>query len=222
MKLALSARVGVIQGISVLLLCGLMGSESAQATLDKPRGGDYASHSHVLPVFGQQLGFNLPSGWKQAHYEERDGVFMAEFVPELEALNQWNTLFCVQGFKGMAESASPKQFLDAMAEAYQAACDGEVVYQKLGATQVDGHEGFQAILGCTTMPHVHGATQFNPSAFTSNPQGEIGYYTVVSGKKDLYLLHKSMRGDVFSADKPPLQAANSADFISALGPFSLK
>ncbi|EGM70845.1 hypothetical protein [Shewanella sp. HN-41] len=222
MKLALGARVGVLQGISVLLLCSLMGSESVQATSDMPRGEGYAPHNHVLPVFGQQLGFNLPSGWKQAHYEERAGVFMAEFVPELEALNQWSTLFCVQGFRDMAQSVNPEQFLDAMAATYQSSCEGEVVYQKLGNTEVDGHEGFHAILGCTAMVNVHGATQFNPEAYTSNPQGEIGYYTVVNGEKDLYLLHKSMRGDVFSADKPPLQAANSADFISALGPFSLK
>lgn len=210
------------QGASVLMLCSLIGSESVEAKLDMPRHESNASHSHVLPVFSQQLGFNLPEGWRKAYHEERAGMFMAEFVPEQEALNQWSALFCVQGFKDMAESVSPEQFLDAMAETYQASCDGEVVYQKLGDTQVDGHDGFQAILGCTTMPNVHGATQFNPTAFTSHPQGEIGYYTVVSGDKDLYLLHKSMRGEVFSADKPPLQAANSADFISALAPFSLK
>lgn len=210
------------QGASVLMLCSLIGSESVEAKLDMPRHESSASHSHVLPVFSQQLGFNLPEGWRKAYHEERAGMFMAEFVPEQEALNQWSALFCVQGFKDMAESVSPEQFLDAMAETYQASCDGEVVYQKLGDTQVDGHDGFQAILGCTTMPNVHGATQFNPMAFTSHPQGEIGYYTVVSGDKDLYLLHKSMRGEVFSADKPPLQAANSADFISALAPFSLK
>ncbi|ABK49696.1 MULTISPECIES: hypothetical protein [Shewanella] len=210
------------QGASVLMLCSLIGSESVEAKLDMPRHESSASHSHVLPVFSQQLGFNLPEGWRKAYHEERAGMFMAEFVPEQEALNQWSALFCVQGFKDMAESVSPEQFLDAMAETYQASCDGEVVYQKLGDTQVDGHDGFQAILGCTTMPNVHGATQFNPTAFTSHPQGEIGYYTVVSGDKDLYLLHKSMRGEVFSADKPPLQAANSADFISALAPFSLK
>ncbi|MDH0450050.1 MULTISPECIES: hypothetical protein [unclassified Shewanella] len=210
------------QGASVLMLCSLIGSESVEAKLDMPRHESSASHSHVLPVFSQQLGFNLPEGWRKAYHEERAGMFMAEFVPEQEALNQWSALFCVQGFKDMAESVSPEQFLDAMAETYQASCDGEVVYQKLGDTQVDGHDGFQAILGCTTMPNLHGATQFNPTAFTSHPQGEIGYYTVVSGDKDLYLLHKSMRGEVFSADKPPLQAANSADFISALAPFSLK
>lgn len=210
------------QGASVLMLCSLIGSESVEAKLDMPRHESSASHSHVLPVFSQQLGFNLPEGWRKAYHEERAGMFMAEFVPEQEALNQWSALFCVQGFKDMAESVSPEQFLDAMAETYQASCDGEVVYQKLGDTQVDGHDGFQAILGCTIMPNVHGATQFNPTAFTSHPQGEIGYYTVVSGDKDLYLLHKSMRGEVFSADKPPLQAANSADFISALAPFSLK
>lgn len=222
MKCIPHMQMSLWQGASVLMLCSLIGSESVEAKLDMPRHESSASHSHLLPVFSQQLGFNLPEGWRKAYHEERAGMFMAEFVPEQEALNQWSALFCVQGFKDMAESVSPEQFLDAMAETYQASCDGEVVYQKLGDTQVDGHDGFQAILGCTTMPNVHGATQFNPTAFTSHPQGEIGYYTVVSGDKDLYLLHKSMRGEVFSADEPPLQAANSADFISALAPFSLK
>lgn len=222
MKCIPHSRMGLLQGAGILILCGLIGSESVEAKLDMPLVESGASHTHVLPIFSQKLGFSLPTGWRQAYHEERAGMFIAEFVPEQEALNQWSALFCVQGFKDMAESVSPEQFLDAMAETYQASCDGEVIYQKLGDTQVDGHKGFQAILGCTTMPNVHGATQFNSSAFTSPPQGEIGYYTVVSGSKDLYLLHKSMRGEVFLADKPPLQAANSADFISALAPFSLK
>lgn len=222
MKCIPHSRMGLLQGAGILMLCGLIGSESVEAKLDMPLVESGAPHTHVLPIFSQKLGFSLPTGWRQAYHEERAGMFMAEFVPEQEALNQWSALFCVQGFKDMAESVSPEQFLDAMAETYQASCDGEVIYQKLGDTQVDAHKGFQAILGCTTMPNVHGATQFNSSAFTSPPQGEIGYYTVVSGSKDLYLLHKSMRGEVFLADKPPLQVANSADFISALAPYTLK
>lgn len=111
------------QGASVLMLCSLIGSESVEAKLDMPRHESSASHSHVLPVFSQQLGFNLPEGWRKAYHEERAGMFMAEFVPEQEALNQWSALFCVQGFKDMAESVSPEQFLDAMAETYQASCD---------------------------------------------------------------------------------------------------
>ncbi|MCS6127291.1 hypothetical protein G3485_09825 [Shewanella baltica] len=222
MKLALCSPIGLFQGASVLLLCSLIGSEPVQATLAMPRSESGAAHTHVLPVFGQQLGFNLPAGWKQAYHEEQAGMFMAEYVPEQEALAQWSALFCVQGFKDMAESISPERFLDAMAQTYKSTCDGEVVYQKLGDTEVDGHAGFHAILGCTAMPNLHGVTPQNPKAYASTPQGEIGYYTVVSGNKDLYLLHKSMRGAVFSADKPPLQADNSQDFISTLVPFSLK
>ena len=56
---------------------------------------------------------------------------------------------------------------------------------------------FMRFLGCTAMPNMHGVTPLNPKAYASTPQGEIGYYTVVSGNKDLYLLHKSMRGAVF-------------------------
>mgnify|MGYP007025808314 CR=1 FL=1 len=135
MKLALCSPIGLFQGASVLLLCSLIGSEPVQATLDMPRSESGAAHTHVLPVFGQQLGFNLPAGWKQAYHEEQAGMFMAEFVPEQEALTQWSALFCVQGFKDMAESISPERFLDAMAETYKSTCDGEVVYQKLGESR---------------------------------------------------------------------------------------
>lgn len=221
MKFAL-ACVRLFQASGVFLLGSFWGTDPAQAKLDMPRDDGGVAHTHVLPVFGQQLGFTLPPGWKQAHHEERAGMFTAEFVPEQEALTQWSALFCVQGFKDMAQSVSPERFLDAMAETYKSSCEGEVVYQKLGETQIDGHGGFHAILGCTTMPNVHGVTQFNPKAYASNPQGEIGYYTAVSGDNDLYLLHKSIRGAVFTLDKPPLQADNSGEFMSALVPFSLK
>lgn len=62
------------QGASVLMLCSLIGSESVEAKLDMPRHESSASHSHVLPVFSQQLGFNLPEGWRKAYHEERAGI----------------------------------------------------------------------------------------------------------------------------------------------------
>lgn len=221
MKLTWSAG-GWTFPVGNMAFFALLSTMPAQATFESLSGNAPASHHHVLPIFGQKVSFNLPQGWKKAHFEEHSDMVTAEFVPEQEALSQWSSLFCVQGFKGMASNVSPERFLDAMAQTYESSCQGEVIYQKLGDTQVDGREGYHAILGCTTMPNVHGAYQAETiSSYTTEPKGEIGHYTVVSGDVDLYLLHKSIRGAVFDASKPPLHAESSSEFMSAVTPFSL-
>ena len=215
-------RTKIYQCLAVLALTGGVHSAVVHAELETVKPDPNKQHQHQLPVFEQTVGFNLPKGWKQAYHEQQAGMFTAEFIPEQEALTHWSSLFCVQGFKGLADSVEPEQFLDSMAETYKHSCQGEVIYQKLGSTDVDGLDAYHGILGCTKMPDQHKADIVNKEAYRSTPQGEIGHYTVVSGSKDVYLLHKSMRGDVFAADAPPLKADNHDAFIAAMVPFNVR
>lgn len=176
---------------------------------------------HRLPIFSQEVSFNLPKEWKLAFNEQQAGMYAAEFVPSGQELRSWSAMFCVQGFEGLSEKIEPEVFLDSLAAAYRETCEGEVIYNKLGESEVDGLEGFSAILGCTRMPDTHKATRFTATGITSVPQGEIGHYTAISGVDDLYLLHQSKRGDLFSVDKPPLESLNHTGFMSAISPLRL-
>ncbi|MCL1142420.1 hypothetical protein [Shewanella gaetbuli] len=167
-----------------------------------------------LSDFASQFGFLPPLSWKLAFNEMQGDMFIAEFIPANETLNDWSGLICMQGFKGLADEISAQQFLDSMADKYNEHCQGSLVYNALGSSKVAGLDAVHGILGCTAMPDIHNATVFVKDSFKTIPKGEIGFFTVVSGEKDLYLLHKSMRVAVFRENQPPLNENNYREFMT--------
>lgn len=149
-----------------------------------------SSTAHQLTIFKQQLGLHFPTDWRLAYSEQSGNMFSAEFVPQQEMLTSWSSLYCIQGFKGMADGIEPEEFLDTFAANYQQVCEGEMQYNKLGATQIEGKESFSAMLTCSKMPHTH-----KGKSGQGVGMGEIGHYTVISGSEDLFLLHQSARGE---------------------------
>ncbi|WP_299568881.1 hypothetical protein [uncultured Shewanella sp.] len=171
---------------------------------------DGGSEQKQLSIFANKVSFDLPVGWKMAFNSEKGNMYKAEFVPAGETLNDWSALYCIQGFKGLATSIDSTQFLDRFSDTYQDACQGSVTYEQLGMTQIGGKEAYHGIIGCTNMKSVYGG------ATSRTRQGEIGYYAVLKDTEDMYLIHKSMRGEVFSESNPPLNGSNHRDFISKM------
>lgn len=167
-----------------------------------------------LTDFASKFGFLPPLNWKLAFSEMQGEMFMAEFIPANESLNDWSGLVCMQGFKGLANDIEPQKFLDGMADTYKEHCEGKVVYNVLGTSEVEGLDAVHGILGCTVMPNIHHASMFVEKGFATIPKGEIGYFTVVSGSQDLYLIHKSIRVAVFRENEPPLDANNYREFMA--------
>ncbi|MCK8044655.1 hypothetical protein MSG37_07140 [Shewanella sp. 1CM18E] len=178
--------------------------------------------SQQLVIFEQTINFNLPSDWKLAHSEQQDTMFSAEFVPANQELQTWSSMVCVQGFKGVAEDIEPELFLETMANVYLENCQGEMVFETLPSEPLNGHETASAIIGCTKMPNSHIKSIDKTTAYEANHGlGEIGHYTAVKGKADLYLIHKSIRGDSFSKANPPVKSQNYQEFLSSITPLSL-
>ncbi|MDO6776827.1 hypothetical protein [Shewanella sp. 10N.286.52.B9] len=161
-----------------------------------------------LSIFSKSVSFELPIGWNMAFNSSKGNMYKAEFVPAGESLNNWSDLFCIQGFEGLAENIEPERFLNNFASTYQDSCQGEVVYEQLGKTQMGGQEAYHGIIGCTVMAN------FLQQGGSVKQQGEIGYYAVIKGVEDLYFMHKSMRGDVFNKNSAPLKSTNHRQFMS--------
>ncbi|NKF49867.1 hypothetical protein G3R49_04680 [Shewanella sp. WXL01] len=167
-----------------------------------------------LTKFAKQFGFLPPQDWKLAFHEILGDMFMAEFIPANESLNDWSGMVCMQGFKGLANDVDPERFLDTMADKYRDHCEGEIIYHKLGGSKVDDLTAVHGILGCTVMPNIHHATPFAPQTFLTKLKGEIGYFTVVSGSEDMYLIHKSMRTKTFTVENAPITVENYREFMA--------
>ena len=172
----------------------------------------------ALDIFSVPVEINLPSDWKQIRQEQVANMYSAEFLPEGESLNQWHQLICVQGFNMVSDSLSPETFLESLSQTYNENCQGDIIYEPLGDIEVSGHPGTHALLGCTKMPNTHTVQVGERHSFSSEPQGEMGYYTVLMADDKLLLLHKSMRSKVFSPNHPPLSKANYPAFIGKLFP----
>ncbi|MCL1051579.1 hypothetical protein L2755_18365 [Shewanella abyssi] len=191
----------------------LYASDDVDMTIDKI--------SKRLPIFSQKLSFYLPNGWKLAFSHLEDGMFTAEFLPKNEELRNWASMVCIQGFKGLSDNIEPVDFLDTMAETYRDSCHGEVLYQRVEDEFINGHQTASAIMGCTRMPNTH-LTELPANVYKELAHlGEIGHYTAVKGEKDLYLIHKSIRGREFTSTSAPLEKTNYREFMSAITPFKL-
>ncbi|ABV88523.1 hypothetical protein [Shewanella pealeana] len=174
-----------------------------------------------LAIFSQTLNFNLPLDWKLAYTQQQGTMYSAEFVPASEALHTWSSMLCVQGFKDVAQDVSPQAFLETMAAVYFERCQGETVLESLPSEPLNNHETASAIIGCTVIPNSHLKSAAAIGTNKVVTQGEIGHYIVVRGKQDLYLIHKSIRGEAFTKQNPPIQAHNHQEFLSSITPLSL-
>ncbi|MCG9720558.1 hypothetical protein [Shewanella sp. Isolate7] len=173
-----------------LVLALLLQPLSVSATQVAQMSSQVQVQASQLTIFKQNLGLYFPANWRLAYSEQHGDMFSAEFVPAKEMLAHWSSLYCVQGFKGMAASIDPEAFLDGFAEQYRNTCEGEMHYQKLGASELGGKASYSAMLTCDKMPHTHRGEQG-----IDKPVGEIGHYTVIAGEEDLFLLHQSARGE---------------------------
>jgi hypothetical protein len=167
-----------------------------------------------LITLSAKFGFLPPLDWKLAFSDKRGDMTMAEFIPTNESLNDWSSLVCMQGFKGLANDVEPERFLDSMAATYQQHCQGKIVYQQLGSSEVDGLEAVHGLLGCTSMPNIHDTSAVEDVSYISRPQGEMGYFSVISDDENVYLIHKSIRTDVFTTETTPITIDNYRDFMT--------
>lgn len=168
----------------------------------------------VIPIYSQKMVFQLPTTWKLAFQDNTPTSYTIEFIPQNESIERWNNLLSIQGFKELSHKTSAEMFLDDLASRFKSTCGKKLIYEKLGASKVDGYKSYAAILGCSEVPASH-------QTGIKKGQSEIGYYLSIQGKKDLYLIQKSVRGDKFNTSKPPLNKENVQYFIETITPVEL-
>ena len=198
--------------ISFILFTASIFSLSASANQVDP------SSTITLDIFSQPLSFDIPQSWKQTREDQLADMYSAEFIPNNENMSQWSELICIQGFRNVSDDLSSEMFLESFASTYKEHCKGEVVYEPLGDVEINGYQGSHGLLGCTRMPNSHTVNIGHQQQFVSTPQGEMGHYTALIAEAQVILLHKSMRGKVFSPNLPPLTKDNYSSFIHTLFP----
>ena len=176
--------------------CKLVGAMSAALALLSS-----AAHANeTAQIYGQPLTVTLPLEWKKVHDRELGGMHSVEFVPEGQTLAEWQEIICLQGFQGMASRVNVAEFLDAFAARYRESCQGDWTFDAFG--EMAGGQGVHAVMGCSRIANQHSANG-KPGVMA-----EMGYFQVLAGSREIYLLHRSSRGLDFNSMKQDYQGQN--------------
>lgn len=146
----------------------------------------YAETANMtLPIFSQKLELSFPKGFKAGAQNQQGNVFMIEFVPKDEAVENWSQMLTVGGYQNLAANHSAESAQKLEAGSIQVACPKEFVFEKIPYTHPQGYNSSLAIVGCSKHPAM-------PT------KSELALQLVIQGKKDIYQVKKSFRAPVGS------------------------
>lgn len=170
----------------------------------------------TVPIFSQTLAFTLPAGWKLGFENVGESIHVVEYVPEGQTVENWREMITLQGFRDVDRNPplTPKGFLGLKVLDHRKVCGERVVAISIGDLRVDGHDAHAAIIGCGSVP------ADRPYGLKKG-QGEVAYFIAIRGRKDMYLIHRAMRGPEFDPRSPPITPANGPQLMGELEPIKL-
>lgn len=167
-----------------------------------------------IQIFSQKLRFRLPHDWKHAFTDQNAKLYLVEFIPKAEQKENWTNLYSIQGHKDFNPAIKPEDVSDKIARAFYNTCPETTIYSKIGAKLIHKHEAFFAVIGCSKMPK-------DDKTGLKKGMAEISYYAFIKGKRDLYIIHKSVRGEGFAPDKLPKYVEQSIKDLKYFFPMEL-
>lgn len=168
---------------------------------------DVESMKVVIQIYSQKVAFNMPTSWAPSFRDNKPDTFTIRFTPKDENIDSWTNKFTVQGFKNRSGKLPPEKFLTDVATWFKSVCEKNIVYESLGASTIDGHNAFSAIIGCPKL--------------SNEDSSEVGYYVAIQGKNDLYVIRKFVRSAAFEPGESPIERSNADNFISSFMPIEL-
>ncbi len=199
----------------LILICSFTAGQASaeQGIIKEPLSLDEDGRG-VVRVFSQVTSHGLPTGWKVGFRTETPAHFMLEFVPKDESVENWKTMFTLQGFRNLAEKTDAKTMLGLAGMQQKKVCGESLIFELIEEEPISGFPAQGAIIGCSKVPH-------DLSIGLKKGMAEIAYYIAVKGKKDIYLFHKGIRGKAFDKNNSPITKHNAKEFIKDFLPIQL-
>jgi hypothetical protein len=153
--------------------------------------------SFTVTIYNEIIVMPLQQGWVRfpAHRADNGNHFIVELLPEGQTLDKWEELLAIQGFRG--KKYTIYQMLELLKQMFRRISQEQFVYYPGKEGKVDGHNFISAIIGCA------GLKQDHPSGLRTN-EGEFGYYMVIEGKKDIYVVYHAWRGAAYERNHYPV------------------
>ncbi len=143
-----------------------------------------------IPIYSQKIRFSIPFEWQYAFTDQNASNYLVEFIPKTETIENWTHLFTLQGIKNYDPEVKLIDIANQTASKFVKICPDNAVYTPIGQQKIHHHNAFSAIIGCANMPN-NAATKLKVG------MSEISHFIFVRGKKDLYIIQKSIRSNAF-------------------------
>lgn len=183
-----------------------------QAPLNKTEGVIVST-----PIFSQIVVFRIPMGWKPAYEKASATTYIMEFIPNDQKLDDWKEMISIQGFKNFAKvpNSSPQMAIALLATGIKKSCGDNFVGQFFGDAKIDSFNASIAFIGCANM------SQDYPSGIIGKGKSDVGYYIVIKGDNEIYMIHRSARGAAFNPKTIPISQATLDGWASGLLPIKI-
>jgi hypothetical protein len=167
------------------------------------------SYLVISPIFGQLVGFGMPSQFTVVFEDTNDGHYIREAVLEDETTERWTEMITVTGEKGMTlvPGSSPEKLAGSIVDGFKAACPDSFAVMPLGARKFGTVEGFIAVAGCGRIDS--GPTRHSETALLITLKGQTDYYTIQWAE----------RGP--ESDEPPVNDGRWQTRLEELSPIDL-
>ncbi len=174
----------------------------------------------IVPVYSQKVSLVLPSKeWKAAFESNKRNAYRIEFISKEDNSRDWEKLISIQGFRDLLRNKSDKEKLDILMKfsfllqtKFQEICPKDKFVFDLLDRPAENYIYIDALIGCTALSI--------KAEEVDVAKGEIGYYRFIAGEKDLYLIHKAVRGEEKEIMQR-LNKLNAKEFILSITPIRL-
>lgn len=154
----------------------------------------------TIPIFSQKVSFDIEKSWKPGWQSPKNpGSYTMELIPGNETVQSWTKMVTVSGFKDFAKKFSIEEAYKLEADSVAKACPKEFVNKMIPVKNPQGYESVSAIIGCSKHPQL-------------KDRNEVGFYTFVKGKSDVYMLKKSFHEDLTNKKSAKLDEGNYKTF----------
>jgi hypothetical protein len=198
------------RALVVALFPVLLSSGTAPATgADAPtrQGG---AQRVVTPVFHRLVAFSLPAPFKLGFERTTGNIYVREHVPEGESVDEWSRMITLSGVQGMAysPSATPQEYLQALARGFQRHCPDTFVALDLGPQPLAREPSFATVVSCGRITS------------GGRAHSETSVMLAIRGSDDFYALQWTERGPD-SSHPLALESRYWSARLAQLGPVQL-
>jgi len=184
------------------LFPALIAVEAAAA----PGGGQRV----ITPVFHRLVAFSLPAPFKLSFERTTGNIYVREYVPEGQSVDDWSRMITLTGVQGMSYSpeATPQAYLQALARGFQRHCPDTFVALDLGPQPLAREPSFATVVSCGRVTS------------GGKAHSETSVMVAIRGSDDFYALQWTEHGPD-SAHPLALDSKSWSARLAQLGPVQL-